>query len=120
MYESIKNKSLKKHVISLARPATKFGSIRKLVPTVAVILSIIIISIVVVSCLNLIINNRISNNEFIKEVAYAILPPFFVFYDNEKYIRDNTNDKYIESMQTHKEDRSAHSDITKLKTGKTK
>ena len=120
MYESIKNKSLKKHVISLARPATKFGSIRKLVPTVAVILSIIIISIVVVSCLNLIIDNRISNNKFIKEVAYAILPPFFVFYDNEKYIRDNTNDKYIESMQTHKEDRSAHSDITRLKIGKTK
>ncbi len=115
MYKSIKNKSLKRHVISLARPATKFGSIRKLVPPVATILFIISISIIVLSCLNLIIDNRISNDKFIKEVAGAILLPFFVFYENEKYIRDNKNDKYIESMQTHKDDRSAPSYITRLK-----
>ena len=120
MYESIKNKSLKRHVISLARPATKFGSIRKLVPTVAAILFIISISIIVLSCLNLIIDNRISNTTFIKEVADAILLPFFGFYDNEKYIRDNTTDKYIESMQTHKDDRSVPSDISRLKIGKVK
>lgn len=120
MYESIKNKSRKRHIISQARPDTKFGSIRKLVPTVAAILFIIVISIIVLSCLNLIIDNRIGNSKFIKEVANAISLPFFVFYDNEKYIRDNTNDKYIESIQTHKEDRSVPSDITRLKIGKTK
>ncbi len=120
MYESIKNKSLKRHIIPLAKPGTKFGSVRYLVPTVAAILSIIGISIIVISCFNLIIDNGISNDKFIKEVANAIMLPFFVFYDTEKYIRDNTNDKYIESMQTHKEDRSVKLDITRLKIGKTK
>ncbi len=120
MYGSIKNKNLKRHVILLAIPDTKSGSIRKLVPTVAAILFIISVSIIVLSCINLIIDNRIGNTNFIKGVADAILLPFFVFYDNEKYIRDNTNDKYIESMQTHNEDRSVPSDITRLKIGKTK
>ncbi len=120
MYRSIKNKNLKRHVISLAIPGTKSGSIRKLVPTVAAILFIISVSIIVLSCINLIIDNRIGNTNFIKGVADAILLPFFVFYDNEKYIRDNTNDKYIVSMQTNKEDRSVPSDITRLKIGKMK
>jgi uncharacterized membrane protein YozB (DUF420 family) len=120
MYESIKNKSLKRHIIPLAKPDTKFGSVKHLVPTVAAILSIVSISIIVISCFILIIDNGISNDKFIKEVANAILLPFFVFYDTEKYIRDNTNDQYIEPMQTHKEDRSVHSDITRLKIGKTK
>lgn len=107
MYESNKKKSLKRHIISLVRPDTKFGSIRKLVPTVAAILSIINISIILLSCINLIIDNRNSNSKFIKEVADAILLPFFIFNDNEKYIRDSDkkSDKYIESMQTNKEDR---------------
>jgi cell shape-determining protein MreC len=120
MYESIKNKSRKRHIISQTRPDTKFGSIRKLLPTVAAILFIISISIIVLSCLNLIIDNRISNSKVIKEVANAIMLPLFVFYDNDKYILDNTNGKYIESMQTHREDRSVPSDITGLKIGKTK
>ncbi len=87
MYESIKNKSLKRHIIPMARPDTKFGSIRKMVPIVAAILSIISILIIVISCFNLIIDNGISNDKFIKEIAGAILLPFFVCYDNEKYIR---------------------------------
>jgi hypothetical protein len=113
MYQSIKKKNLKKHIISLARPDTKLGSIRTLVPTVAAILSIISISIIVLSCLNLIIYNRISYPKFIKEVADAILLPFFIFNDNENYIRNKINDKYIESMQANKEDISVPSDITR-------
>jgi len=117
MYESIKKKSLKKHIISLARPDTKLGSIRKLVPIVAAILSIISISIIVLSCINLIIDNRIGNSKFIKEVADTILLPFFIFNDNDKYIRDKINDKCIEYMQTNKEYRSVPSDITRAKIG---
>jgi hypothetical protein len=113
MYQSIKKKSLKKHIISLARPDTKLGSVRTLVPTVAAILAIISISIIVLSCLNLITYNRISNPKFIKEVVDVILLPFSIFNDNENYIRNKINDKYIESMETNKEDRSVPSYITR-------